>query len=190
MATRQFTDEQALLRRVVAGDQGALSALYDRYARVMFAIALKVVGSTEEAEEVVLDAFSQVWRTAARYDASRGRLDAWLFLITRSRALDRLRAMQRQEKALEASEEAVSIAPLAGTGPEEDALIAERREAVVRALGELPEPQRRLLELVYYEGLSHSEAAERTGEPLGTVKTRIRSGLGKLRDALAAAWGR
>lgn len=190
MATERQTEDRDLLARVTSREEAALAALYDRYHRVVFGLAYKIVGSAEEAEEVVLDVFNQAWRTAGRYDAARGRVDAWLFLMTRSRALDHLRARQRVARSTAASEEEAAVdVQLKVADPEAEALAAERREAVVGALGSLPEAQRKALELVYFEGLSHSEVADRTGEPLGTIKTRVRQGLIKLRQVLAPAWG-
>jgi RNA polymerase sigma-70 factor (ECF subfamily) len=117
-------------------------------------------------------------------------VDAWLFLMARSRALDHLRARQRAERSTAASEEEAAVEIQTKVAdPEAEALAAERREAVVGALGGLPDAQRKALELVYFEGLSHSEVADRTGEPLGTIKTRVRQGLIKLRQVLAPAFG-
>lgn len=190
MSASPESAEAALVRRVAERDQAALAALYDRYARPMFALALKIAGSPEEAEEVVTDVFCQAWRTADRYDPARARVDGWLFMMTRSRALDRVRAAQREQRRLEAQEAEAAVAPPDRVAdPEADAELAERRQAVQAALAALSEPQRRALELAFFEGLSHSEVAERVGEPLGTIKTRIRAGLGKLREALAPAWG-
>jgi RNA polymerase sigma-70 factor (ECF subfamily) len=139
----------------------------------------------------VTDVFCQVWRTADRYDASRGRVDEWLFMMTRSRALDRVRSAQRQQRSIEAQEaEATLDLPLErGSDPAAEAELAERRRAVQVAMGGLADPQREALELAFFEGLSHSEVAEKLNQPLGTVKTRIRAGLGKLRDSLAPVWG-
>ncbi|MDB5102283.1 MAG: sigK [Cyanobacteria bacterium RYN_339] len=179
-----------MLSKVAGRDQSALATLYDRYHRVVFGLAFKIVGTAEEAEEVVLDVFNQAWRTAAKYDATRGRVDAWLFLMTRSRALDHLRARQRADRSAIASEEEAAIdIQVKVADPEAEALASERRDAVKGALGTLPEPQRKALELVYFEGLSHSEVADRTGEPLGTIKTRVRQGLINLREVLTPAWG-
>jgi RNA polymerase sigma-70 factor (ECF subfamily) len=190
MATERQTEDQDLLTKVAQRDQAALGALYDRYHRVVFGLAYKIVGSAEEAEEVVLDVFNQAWRTAGKYDAGRGRVDAWLFLMARSRALDHLRARQRAERSTAASEEEAAIdVQVKVADPEAETLAAERRDAVKGALGSLPEQQRKALELVYFEGLSHSEVADRTGEPLGTIKTRVRQGLIKLREQLAPGWG-
>lgn len=190
MSATPSIDEPALVRLVAARDQAALAALYDRYARPMFALALKITGVAEEAEEIVTDVFCQAWRTADRYDATRGRVDGWLFMMTRSRALDRVRASLREQRRVEAQEAELAVTPLDRVAdPEADAELAERREVVQAALGVLTPAQRTALELAFYEGLSHSEVAERTGEPLGTIKTRIRSALAKLREALAPAWG-
>lgn len=178
-------DEAALLAKIAQKDSAALSQLYDRYARIVHAIAYKSLGSTEESEELVLDVFSQIWRTADRYDASRGRVDTWLFMLTRSRILDRLRSLQRASKAEIASVEAAQIQFGTPTlDPMEDAVILERRAWVLAALEKLPEEQRRVIELAYYKGLSQSEIAAQTEISLGTVKTRIRLGLSKLRIAL------
>jgi RNA polymerase sigma-70 factor (ECF subfamily) len=187
--TQQPAADADLMRRVAQQDQAAFEALYDRYAGLVFGVTLKVLGSRPDAEEVVIDVFAQAWRTAGRYDTQRGRVDAWLLVIARSRALDKLRQRQRDGKVVEASEIQATEAPVvAFPGPEKDLLIAERRAAVVAALGALPAAQRLPLELAYYKGLSQTEIAEATGEALGTVKTRMRLGMGKLREALASWW--
>lgn len=181
--------EAELLRRVAARDQSAFDDLYDRYAPVVFGVALKVLGSRQDAEDVVIDVFAQVWRTADRYDARRARVDGWLLMMTRSRSLDKLRQRQRDHRVEDAAEAEAAVAPeVVIEGPEHDALVAERRSAVVEALGALPVAQREPLELAYYKGMSQTEIAEATGEALGTVKTRMRLGMGKLREALAAWW--
>lgn len=181
--------EAELLRRVAARDQSAFDALYDRYAPVVFGVALQVLGTRQDAEDVVIDVFAQVWRTADRYDSRRARVDGWLLMMTRSRSLDRLRQRQRDHRVEDAAEAEAEAQPVVQIeGPEHDALIAERRAAVVAALGALPVAQREPLELAYYKGLSQSEIADATGEALGTVKTRMRLGMAKLREALAAWW--
>lgn len=186
MITQPPEDETLLVYQIAQRDQAALGQLYDRYARVMYSLAFKILGAAEEAEEVVLDVFAQVWREAHRYDVSRGRVDGWLFLITRSRALDRLRQRQRQSKVIEAA--AAQIPTVQGSPlPEEDLLIAERRERVAQAMAQLPPEQRQVLELAYFQGLSQSEIAQHTGLKLGTIKTRIRLGLTKLRGILSPA---
>jgi RNA polymerase sigma-70 factor (ECF subfamily) len=185
MATEQIVDEVNLLARIVQRDRFALSQLYDLYARVLYAVAFKSLGSVEDSEEVVLDVFAQIWRIAERYDSSKGRVDTWLFTIARSRILDRLRSKQRIAKTAAVSQNAVEIrSPKLSVDPIEDALISERRTLVLAALKQIPKEQRQVIDLAYYKGLSHSEIAARTGLSLGTVKTRIRLGLSKLKVSL------
>jgi RNA polymerase sigma-70 factor (ECF subfamily) len=185
MATQDAFDEPLLLKKIAHHDEAALSELYDRYARILYSVAYKSLGSPEESEEVVLDVFSQVWRIADRYDSRKARVDTWLFMLTRSRVLDRLRTIQRASKLPTTSMEATEI-QLAepGVDPVESALISERRSQVLAALDVLPPEQRLVIELAYYKGLSQSEIATQTGLSLGTVKTRVRLGLSKLRVAL------
>lgn len=183
MAKLQSKDETELICRMVQGDQAALSQLYDCYARVMYSLAFKILGSVEEAEEVVLDVFAKAWRTAARYDASRSRVDSWLFLMTRSRSLDRLRQRQRQTRVVEAATNTAQVSSTAEL-PDEALMVAERRTVVAQALSDLPDEQRLVIELAYYQGYSQSEIAKQTGLALGTVKTRVRLGLRKLKQAL------
>jgi RNA polymerase sigma-70 factor (ECF subfamily) len=179
-------DDGLLIQQIAQRKSAALSELYDRYARIMYAVAFKMLGSVEESEEVVLDVFNQVWNTAASYAANRGRVDGWLFMMTRSRTLDRLRTKQRQAKVATASVEAMQIQTNRGTPlPEENLMVQERRERVLAALAKIPEEQRLVLEMAYYGGQSQSEIAAQTGLSLGTVKTRIRLGLKKLRGILA-----
>jgi RNA polymerase sigma-70 factor, ECF subfamily len=179
--------DTTLLNQIAKSDQAALSVLYDRYARIIYAMALRSLRSPEESEEVVLDVFAQVWRIADRYDAQKSRADTWLFMLARSRILDRLRKLQRQmpvtRDALDLTEIQV---PTSDVDPIEAAMISERRERVLHVLEQLPKEQRLVLELSYYQGLSHGEIALQTGISLGTIKTRIRLGLNKLRSALEA----
>ncbi|MBF2087164.1 sigma-70 family RNA polymerase sigma factor [Thermoleptolyngbya sp. C42_A2020_037] len=188
MPPQPSTSEEAhLLARIAQQDESALSTLYDRYARVLYSLAFRILGSVEEAEEIVLDVFSQVWKLAGRYDPQRGRVDAWLFMLTRSRSLDRLRSLQRVSKVVESSTDAIKINPQSQiSDPTEDVLISERRERVLAAMQRLPVEQREVIELAYYQGLTHVEIAAKTEKSLGTVKTRIRLGLNKLRQLLDA----
>ncbi len=176
-------DERQWITQIAQGEQLALGWLYDRYARTIYAMAYKSLRSVEECEEVVIDVFAQVWRSADRYDVTRARVDTWLFMIARSRVLDRLRRRQRQTKVTDA---VIALAPPIDLAPDpsEAAEISERRAEVRSALAQLPPEQQLVLELAYYQGLSHREIAEQTGFALGTVKTRIRLGLEKLRSAL------
>lgn len=188
--TQNGTADTALLQQITQHNQAALSLLYDRYARIMYAIAHRMLGSAEEAEEVVLDVFAQVWKTANTYSLQRGRVDGWLFMMTRSRTLDRLRARQRREKVIAASTEAMQVLSAAPSNvPEETLLIQDRRDRVLAALAKIPPEQRQVLELAYYGGLSQSEIAAQTGLSLGTIKTRARLGLSKLRGILEDVGG-
>jgi RNA polymerase sigma-70 factor, ECF subfamily len=178
-------DDNTLLRQIADRDQAALSTLYDRYARIIYAISFRSLRSAEESEEVVLDVFAQVWRIADRYDPRKSRGDTWIFMLARSRVLDRLRKLQSRTPS---SGEVLDIAEIqvssSSVDPLDAAVVSERREQVLSILSQLPDEQRRVLELAYYQGLSHSEIAQSTGISLGTVKTRIRLGLNKLRSAL------
>ncbi len=168
------------------GDEAALGALYDLWSAGLYPLILRVVGSAEDAEEVMEETFWQAWRQADRYDGSRGRVGAWLATLARSRALDRVRARRRvreegwDEPPRPAAAEADADAP----DPLHDAAAAEERGMVRGALLRLPAEQREALELAYYGGLSQTEIAQRTGQPLGTVKTRMRLAMQKLRDGL------
>jgi RNA polymerase sigma-70 factor, ECF subfamily len=169
-----------LIQRMVQQDRAALSTLYDRYGRVVYAVAYRSLGSVEESEEVVMDVFAKVWTTAASYDAQKSRVDTWIFMIARSRVLDRLRSKQRRGKVTEA----VTSFALPAVTPDasEELEISERRTQVLAALASLPAEQREAIELAYYRGWSQREIADHMGTALGTVKTRIRLGLEKLRS--------
>lgn len=195
MATRTVVEpgqgeaDGALVARMADGDEHALASLYDRHGRVLFALAYQILGDRDDAEEVVLEAFTQAWRNSGTYAPDRGSVAAWLVVLSRSRALDRRRARSRHAQALERA--AVSVTgdevPAMGRPAEDASKIGERKEQraqVLAALQELPAPQRDCLQLAYYEGLSQTEIAARLTEPLGTVKTRMRLGLMKLRELL------
>lgn len=170
-----------LLHSVARGDEGALARLYDRYRSILFGILVRILNSREEAEDVLQEVFLQVWRRAADFDEQRGRPFTWLVTLARSRAIDRLRVLAaRQRLADSAAQELPKEASDAAT----DTLHAEQKEIVARALADLPEEQRRTLKLAYFEGLTQSEIAAKLGTPLGTVKTRMRSGMMKLRELL------
>jgi RNA polymerase sigma-70 factor (ECF subfamily) len=181
-------DGSALIAALAAGDERAAALLYDRYASMLMAVAFRITRSRADAEEVVLETLEQAWRQAQRYERSRGSLDAWLAVIARSRAFDRVRTDQRRARRIESVEDqpggAYPDAIDDGTTTVDAAEAAEARVLVSRALAALPAAQREAVELAFYDGLSHSEVAERLGEPLGTIKTRIRMGMKKLRDML------
>jgi RNA polymerase sigma-70 factor (ECF subfamily) len=178
----------ALIKRAAAGDQQAVSELYDATSRLVYGLVLRILGDEGAAEEVLLDVYMQVWRQAGTYDAGRGSPLAWLATIARSRAIDRLRA-GRQEWQRARSLETVSQLST-GESLEEAAYVTELRGVVRGALDTLSAEQREALELAYYGGLSHSEIAERLGQPLGTIKTRIRLGMMKLRALLKPEYAR
>ncbi len=171
------------MRAVARGDERALASLYDQYARILFGLILRILNDREEAEDVLQEVFLQVWRRAADYDERRGRPFTWLVTLARSRAIDRLRALGSRQRAVKESAREVSEEV---SDAAQDAFKSEQGEIVRRALAELPEEQRRALVLAYFEGLSQSEIAVRLGAPLGTIKTRMRSGLMKLRELLGA----
>jgi len=174
-----------LMERLQAREPQALGALYDQLAPLVHAVLLRILGDRTEAEEVLLETFWQVWNSAKGYDPSRGTLEAWVTTIARSRALDRLRARQKQQSGLALYAQEGRVLPTAATPmPEAVALQGERAQAVAAALEALSEEQRRPIELAYYEGLSQAEIAGRLGQPLGTIKTRIRLGLTRLRHVL------
>jgi RNA polymerase sigma-70 factor, ECF subfamily len=180
--------DSQLVGRMAAGEDAALGDLYDRYGKMVYALALAIVREPADAEEVVVDAFGQAWRQAGSFDATRGSVAAWLATIARSRALDTIRARGRRvrahERAALLSDEGLAAPITAAGDPARGVERTEARRLVSQALAALPGPQRAAIELAYFEGLSQSEIAERLAEPLGTVKTRIRSGMEKLRGLL------
>ena len=170
-----------LLHAVARSDEAALAALYDRYRLILFGLLVRILSSREESEDVLQEVFLQVWRRAGDFDEERGRPFTWLVTLARSRAIDRLRVLaSRQRLADSAAQEVTGEASDAVA----DTLHAEQREIVARALATLPEDQRRTLKLAYFEGLTQSEIATQLGTPLGTVKTRMRTGMMKLRELL------
>lgn len=176
-------DLKALLAGTAAGDQDAFARFYDATSPAVYGLALRILRDPAEAEEVALDVFLQVWRDAARYDPGRGSALAWVLVLARSRAIDRLRSRRPQRRAETVFDEA-ELADDAH-GPGETTWISQQGAFVRRALRELPGEQRVALELAYFGGLTHAEIAERLGLPVGTAKTRIRLGMMKLREALA-----
>ncbi len=170
--------DQALLSRIAARDQTALAALYDRYASVSLALARRIVGDPAEAEDVLQNALLRIWQQAERYDAGRGSPTAWLLALVRNASIDRLRRRDAHERAAQGA----AAVPDRGSSVE----LREDQERVAQAVDLLPADQREAIELAYFEGLSQTEIAGRLGQPLGTVKTRMRLGMMKLRQALLA----
>lgn len=172
-----------LVQRVASGERDALTALYDQTSPLVYSLAHRIIKDEAAAEDIVIEVYTHVWRTAASFAPARGSASAWLLTLTRSRAIDALRARRRAQarEPLEAADDVASDAP----GPEDLNVAAERQRFVARALQMLGSEQREAIELAYFGGLSHFEIAARLEQPLGTVKTRIRLGMMKLREALS-----
>jgi RNA polymerase sigma-70 factor (ECF subfamily) len=172
-------DDMRLVARIRAGDQQALSELYDRYSGVVYAVSLRILQDTGAAEDILQDIFLQLWRRPDAFDSSRGSLGAWLAVIARNRSIDRLR-QRHPESDIE------SCVLTSGTDLRDETERSLVIEKVRGVMNEMSPDQRKAMELAFFEGLTHSEIAEKTGEPLGTVKTRIRSGLQLLRARFAS----
>jgi RNA polymerase sigma-70 factor (ECF subfamily) len=178
--------DRSAVERVARGDADALAELYDRHARLIYSLALRILRDDGEAQDVVQEVFAQLWQQAARYDDRRGNVAAWLVTVARSRAIDRLRRRRsRPESTADDADTSLLIDP---APPVDDRLLTSARASTVRtAMDELPLLQRIAIELAFFEGLTHAEIAERLEMPLGTVKTRIRQALLRLRDRLEGA---
>ena len=181
---RSNAEDVALIRRMCDADETALGALYDRWARSLYSLVFHLLRDADEAEDVVEETFWQAWRKASSYEPSRGAVSTWLLTIGRRRALDRLRAKSRRKEESTQSGVLADIASPA-SDPLQMVESSERRSNVLTALRELPSEQREVLELGYFQGLSQSEIADMTGQPLGTVKTRMRLAMQKLREPLS-----
>jgi RNA polymerase sigma-70 factor (ECF subfamily) len=178
--SQQERDLQCILR-LQAGDQRALQELYDRYTPLLYPVALRILRSASEAEDVLQEAWLQVWRRVVTYDPRRGNVAAWLLTVARSRALDRYRSLSSRKRA-ENDENLEPLPP--APDPARVSVHSELHERVQKALSALQPRQREVLEIAYFEGLSQSEIAERLGAPLGTVKSWTRQGLMRLRELL------
>jgi RNA polymerase sigma-70 factor (ECF subfamily) len=180
------SDAAELIGRMVRGDRSGLEGLYDRYAQFIFNLVVRVVRNRSDAEEVLQEVFLQAWRSASHYDPSRGSPEAWLVMMARSRAIDAVRAARRIPQGTETEPLPDIPKPVLDVAGE-----VEARALVTRALQELTGAQREVLELAFYEGLSQTEIAVRTGAPLGTVKTRTRMALERLRQTFEMkGWSR
>jgi RNA polymerase sigma-70 factor, ECF subfamily len=177
--------DEALLDRLTQRDADALDALYSRYGRLAFALAYRVVGSPEAAEDVVQEAFLSVWRNAASYQQVRGQVRGWLLTVVRNRAIDSLRALQSRPKAGGTLDDLGWLAA-DDSDPADDALRRVEAATIREALTALPPEQRQTVELAFFSGLSYPEVAEKMGAPLGTVKSRMRLALERLRGLLLA----
>jgi RNA polymerase sigma-70 factor, ECF subfamily len=167
-----------VIARIYSGDEGAMALLYDRYSHVVYAIALRVLSDNSAAEDILQDVFMQLWRNPQAFNASRGSLAAWLAVIARNRAIDQLR---KKRPEVEPAETVISMDPSLESTVERNQAIKKVRSV----LADMPAEQRAALEMAFFEGLTHVQIAGKTGQPLGTVKTRIRSGLLAVRKAFA-----
>jgi RNA polymerase sigma-70 factor (ECF subfamily) len=174
--------------RMRTGDEAALSTLYDRYSAMLFGMLMRILRDPQVAEEVLQDLFLQLWRNAAQFDAARGSLPAWLMVSGRNRAISRLRG-RRDREVMEEQEGDYANTFVSGQNIEDEAVRAQLARNVSVALGKLPVEQRQAVELAYFEGMTQSEIATQTGIPLGTVKTRVRTGMQSLRQTLGQTQG-
>ncbi|MEW5977273.1 MAG: sigma-70 family RNA polymerase sigma factor [Acidobacteriota bacterium] len=171
-----------LIRRIAKGDQGALEAFYHASNRLVFGLSLRILADHASAEEATLEVYHQVWRRAGDFDPARGKVAAWLLTLTRSRAIDRRRSMAQnlRREPLDTLQDSHDLS----ANPEELSQLSEMRQRVRLALASLEPEQRQSIELAYFYGLSQSEIASRLGAPLGTIKTRMRTGMLRLKDCL------
>ena len=181
-ATDQRISDWSLIERVVARDETALAALYDRYSGLLCGILNRILRDAQAAEEILQDVFFQVWRNAAQFDPARGSIAGWLVVAARNRAISRLRRRNLGE-----TEELVENTVVLPTNIETEAAQKEMMGKVRTALADLSKDQQQAVELAYFEGLTHSEIAARTGDPLGTVKTRLRSAVESLKKNLTVS---
>jgi RNA polymerase sigma-70 factor, ECF subfamily len=182
-ASARQRELQSLVRRMAAADDAAMAALYDGTSGVLYALALRITGNAADAEEVLHDVYCRAWRKAATYDESRGSVMSWLVLMTRSTAIDLVRS-RRLDEAMMPVSAAAEISDAAERSPEVSAGAAEQAERIRGAMAALPADQRQVVDLAFFGGLTHSEMADRLQLPLGTVKTRLRTALGRLRTLL------
>jgi RNA polymerase sigma-70 factor (ECF subfamily) len=171
-----------LIQQVAKQDRDAFSQLYDRFSTLVFTLAMRMLKARSDAEDLLQEVFVQVWRQAQNYSAERGSPEAWIINIARSRAIDKIRSIRRMQKSFVLTDD-----PARAESPENvesSAAESETRLTMNSALANLPDPQRKVLELAYFDGLTQNEIANRLAEPLGTVKTRMRSGIQKLREIL------
>jgi len=176
-ASNVVSSDAMLVAAIRSGDEQAMTQVYDRYSQIVYSVALRVLGDTAAAEDILQEVFMRLWRSPDAFDASRGSLPGWLAVITRNRAIDSLR---KRRAETDIAEVVVSIEPDLTNRTEWSRAL----EKIHSALASMPSPQRSALEMAFFEGLTHTEIAARTGEPLGTIKTRIRAGLLTLRKAL------
>jgi RNA polymerase sigma-70 factor (ECF subfamily) len=188
MSQKREDPDRDLMLRVESREADALGELYDRHGGRLLGLAQRVLGRSGEAEEVVQEVFLFAWRSASSFDPSRGTVLTWLLIATRSRAIDRLRARRPSSRPETRSLEELGEGPASADDVEANSASRQWESLCRAAIGQLPEEQRRALELAYFEGLTQEEIAARTATPLGTVKTRVRLGLMKLRERMRPYW--
>jgi RNA polymerase sigma factor (sigma-70 family) len=171
--------DEALVLLAARSEQTALAELYDRYGRLAYGLALRVLRDEALAEDAVQEAFLAVWRAAPRFVPERGRASTWILTLVHRRAVDLVRREERRR-----ADSLATVPEPGGTGADEDVVLRLQRQRVQQALGLLPDPQREALELAYYGGFTQSELAERLGQPLGTIKSRMFGGLSRMRELL------
>ena len=172
----------SLIQRIATQDRDAFSQFYDRYSSLVFSLALRMLKAQSDAEDLLQEVFMQIWRQAANYSRDRGTPEAWIINIARSRAIDKLRSLRRMERSFVLTDDPAKAE--SGDNVESSAADSEAKLTMNSLLTNLPDAQRRVLELAYFDGLSQTEIAEKLREPLGTVKTRMRSGIQRLREML------
>lgn len=182
--------DESLLRRIQRRDESALEALYDRHSTAVYSLALRIVSDRGGAEDVLSDVFWRIWKAAESHDPRRGSVIAWVMTITRRRAIDQLRAEGRRARREESPKTETGLGPSESASPEGAAGATEVQLHVRQALTALPTDQRTPIELAFFAGLTHVEIAERLGQPLGTIKTRIRAGMHRMREQLGPFFGR
>ncbi len=180
-------DWATLVQSIAAGDQLALHALYQRAHRIVFTLIMRITANRETAEELTIDVFHDVWRSASRYDAANGTVLGWIMNQARSRAIDRLRFENRKKRSHDGH---MQLESETAADPRDVLELRDQSEVVRAALAALTPDERQAIETTFFAGLTHAEAAARLNQPLGTIKTRIRSGLHKLRQALEAEAGK
>jgi len=175
-----------LLRRIAARDRDALAEFYDQTAAGLFSVSLRILGDSQEAEEVIQDVFVQIWTKAQAFDPAIGQPFHWAMSIARNRCIDRLRSRQRRARVLVDVDDPQELESISTTSTAEPALVENEIGAIRSAVGTLPKDQRQAIEMAFFGGLTHQEIAEMLNEPLGTIKARIRRGMLKLRESLQA----
>lgn len=171
---------------MAAGDVKAMEVLYDRYNRAVFSFALRMLGNREQAEELLQEVFVRAWRQARRFSEGRGTYITWLLSITHNMAIDEIRRQNRRPRKAESADPVLMLANVRDENPsvEEQALLGDMRDVVTEAMAQLPEAQRSALELAYFRGFTQREIAEHQGQPLGTIKTRMRLAMKKMKELL------